>query len=660
MDNRKLKSLLLVVGVFVSVELIFFCYQQLGFKKNAKIVEKIGIIVAQRGNNLPVNVIVNPKPYASHKELFKRVSQEKVNSAFYPIRNFNENKIEECQNVVNLHIWHEICGIDVKNLKLYPLYPHLPVIRDTVNKLDFNNISPLYGIRIFGYLEVKSNDLIQFLLSTVDISIEVYLSLDSPNNSFLICYQNHLTKQVNTLSDEIYLNKGKYFFEILGKTDINIGKFSLKWRQSSLRSTFSEILSENLSCFFNETGSKKTSVILDYKVPEGLPSLFYTKKHSELYSTQEDLIRSTIFTIPLIPEEDTLGLFPDCKYSPSYLVHEKIPQYSGIWELHYTKVFPKDNTEVFYRLDTNENQIIFGNDIVLESTAHNIVNQVMAAIKIKHKNKYSLSAILNVEENNDIGKGSRFLVELELKNNNLSKKVRFSQYVYLFNNFNKLCYPENFQWNKTADVNVILTLGNQGRWAKHFINTMAKIFEDTKDINLNVIIVDFNSQDIDMIQALEQSSIPRYTLIKHTGKFHKTLAIQVAANTIINPNAITLQVDLHLTIPSNLIDLVRKHTVQGKMVCSPILLRLQCGANPQSRYGFWESAGYGIFGAYKSDWNRFGGMNTEKFISSWGNEDWELLDTVLKAGYEVERFKVKDFNHVFHTRKGMWDYSRTT
>ncbi|XP_002163663.4 beta-1,4-N-acetylgalactosaminyltransferase 3 isoform X1 [Hydra vulgaris] len=660
MGNRKLKLLLLFIGIFVLVELTLFCYQQFKDKEEKKVVEEIGVIVAQRGNNLPVNVIVNPKPYSSRSELFKYVSQEKVNSLFYPMKNFIKNKLDACENLANLHIWHEICGIDVKNLKLYPLYPHLPVIRDTVNKLDFNNISPLFGIRIFGYLEVKNNGLTQFFLSTVDISIEVYLSLDSPNNSFLICYQNHLTKQVNTLSDEIYLNKGKYFFDILGKTGIKVGKFSLKWKQSSLMSTFSEISSEHLSCFFNETGSKKTSVILDYKVPEGLPSLFHKKKLSELYSTPEDFIRSTIFTIPLIPEEDTLDLFPDCKYSPSYIVHEEISQYLGIWELHYTKVFPKDNTEVFYRLDTNENQIIFGNDIVLESTAHNIVNQVMAAIKKKHKNKYSLSTILNVEENNDVEKGSRFLVELELINNDLSKKVRFSQYVYLFNNITKLCYPENFQWNKTADVNVILTLGNQGRWAKHFINTMAEVFEETKDINLNVIIVDFNSQDIDMIQALEQSSIPRYTLIKHTGKFHKTLAIQVAANTIINPNAITLQVDLHLTIPSGFIDLVRKHTVQGKMVCSPIVLRLQCGANPQARYGFWESAGYGIFGAYKSDWNRFGGMNTEKFSISWGGEDWELLDTVLKAGYEVERFKVKNFNHVFHTKKGMWDYSKTT
>ena len=174
---------------------------------------------------------------------------------------------------------------------------------------------------------------------------------------------------------------------------------------------------------------------------------------------------------------------------------------------------------------------------------------------------------MNIEENKDVEKGSRFLVELELETVNLSKKLRFSQYVYQFNNSSKLCYPENFQWNKTADVNVIITLGNQGRWAKHFINTMAEIYDETKDTNLNVIIVDFDSQDIDIIEALKQSSLPRYTLIKHTGPFHKTHAIQIAANTITNPDAITLQLDLHLTVPSNFIDIVRKVPLIVLMLC---------------------------------------------------------------------------------------------
>ena len=97
-----------------------------------------------------------------------------------------------------------------------------------------------------------------------------------------------------------------------------------------------------------------------------------------------------------------------------------------------------------------------------------------------------------------------------------------------------------------------------------------------------------------------------------------------------------------------------QHCIKGKMAYSPLLIRLSCDAFPERPTGKWETVGYGIFGIYKSDWDKFGGMNVEKYRSKWGGEDWDLLDRVLMAGYEVERLKVPHFNHIYHSKKGMW------
>ena len=63
---------------------------------------------------------------------------------------------------------------------------------------------------------------------------------------------------------------------------------------------------------------------------------------------------------------------------------------------------------------------------------------------------------------------------------------------------------------------------------------------------------------MDIGSVLEKSKLPRYTFLQHSGKFHKTMAIQAAANTVLNPNAILLQVDLHVTMPSDIVEFTRK------------------------------------------------------------------------------------------------------
>ena len=163
-----------------------------------------------------------------------------------------------------------------------------------------------------------------------------------------------------------------------------------------------------------------------------------------------------------------------------------------------------------------------------------------------------------MEENKDEEKGDRYLVELKLLNRKDGKNYRFSEYIYQPKESSILCYPENFKWNKTAEVNLIITAAGQGRWLRHFINNINTIYRQTRDENLAITIVNFDSNDGAILKALKDSPLKKYTYIKRRGKFHKTLALNDAAASITNSHAIVTQVDLHLVIPSNFIDSVRK------------------------------------------------------------------------------------------------------
>lgn len=613
-------------------------------------------IVAVRGNDVPLYAAVSgilqaaTESYIYSNEHTKQVAADLLKNI--PTKREVPNPIE---SYLNLHLWNEICHLDLDNLIHYPLFPSLPTSKSKLYQLTLNQIDIQTGARIFGYLLSKKTTSYHLKAEFYNCAAQVWFSTDNkPENSKLLFDTNN-SKIKNEYP--IYLKKEKqYFIDIILKTSISEGSFSLRLTSVKQSQSKDDNMPIRMSPYYQENNEKL--VDLDYNVDDNLLPMLQNKLNlSKLYDTQKSYDRFSSFTIPFMSQVEADGIFPYCDYKPSYTVAKKIHRlYQGVWETHLTSVYPNDQTNISYRLNSaNAVQTIFGNQELHEMTAQSKAYAVFEAIQIKTKSKYSLISILNVEENVDPIKGKRYLIELKLSDNNDNGKiVRYSEYIYIEKDSNKICYPKDFKWNKTADVNFILTSGNQGRWVKYFIDTMERIYKETNDQNFNVIIVDFNSRDINLIQALKDSSLPRYILLKHTGNFHKTIAIQTATNVILDPNSIALQVDLHTTMPSDFVELARKHAVIGKMAWSPMLIRLQCGFSPQIPYGSWEISGYGIFGVYKSDWLKFGGMNVEKFMNKWGGEDWDLLDRVLNAGYEVERLKVKNFFHVFHSKKGMW------
>ena len=88
------------------------------------------------------------------------------------------------------------------------------------------------------------------------------------------------------------------------------------------------------------------------------------------------------------------------------------------------------------------------------------------------------------------------------------------------------------------------------------------------------------------------------------------------------------------------------------MVFTPIIVKMRCGANPANLVGLWQVFGYGIIGLYKSDWDRAGGFGIDK--TTWGGEDYALMDQLVSVGLEFERMRTPYIHHYYHTKKGMW------
>ncbi|XP_036007439.1 N-acetyl-beta-glucosaminyl-glycoprotein 4-beta-N-acetylgalactosaminyltransferase 1 [Fundulus heteroclitus] len=353
---------------------------------------------------------------------------------------------------------------------------------------------------------------------------------------------------------------------------------------------------------------------------------------------------------------------------------------------------------------------VSGNLQLGESEVVDVLAQYMEKLNERNGGIYTLLRIINVEKRRDSARGNRYLVELELMERGRSV-VRLSEYIYLLLHRGRqgeesventdtapasapapppsasatsfttqqpspstrssvrpgatpwstayakplLCQPVMLQWRRDVMVHFVVPVKNQARWVQQFISDMENLHRQTKDDNFSIIIVDFESEDMDVEQALRESSVPKYEYLRREGNFERSAGLQIGVDTIKDSHSIVFLCDLHIHFPLNILESIRKHCVEGRLAFAPIVMRLSCGSSPLEPDGYWEVNGFGLFGIYKSDFDKIGGMNTEEFKDRWGGEDWELLDRVLQNGLEVERLRLRNFFHYYHSKRGMWN-----
>ena len=522
---------------------------------------------------------------------------------------------------LSIYTWRGLCTDQLDKLKAYPGFPLYPDVESSTSSSAIQLNIDSFGLRIFGYLIPNKSGEYQFKIAA--INSEIWLSTGSDPNKL------ELIAKTDTISDVIILHAHNgYFIEII---------------------TVSSEIMDALIVYWRVPGGEEYKEINQQFLAHYPSSEIDNLQHLPSHETQFKLntLNDPREKFPLmnrLPSE-MYPILPNCSQATDGMTPKEVLSMNGLWSVN--------ENEIALSLNSNTDQpSLHGAPAMNDQEANRILQSFISLIGNNSGELIKDFTIVNLEKSFSDMREDQYLLEGMVTLHKSPKESYLLSQTILVEN-GALCIPTKTP-NLTAFVHIVIIVKDQRRWIRYFLENVNNIYTQTNDQRFGVMIVDFNSRDIDVNETMRRTlKLKHYKFISMDGPFNKVRGQNMAIDSVSNPNDIIFTCDLHLNIPMNMIESIRKHTTQGISVYTPLLRRLNCGVISFDGPGKWEDIGYGLVSMFKTDWEAIGGMSVE-FGEKWGGEDWDLVDRVLRIGYHIHRLRMPALVHFYHLKEGAW------
>ena len=326
---------------------------------------------------------------------------------------------------VNVHIWRGLCCPKVNSLRQYPLFPTLPkqrLLRHTINS---GPLGTWYGQRIMGYIHPLFTGNYTFHLNA-HVFAEFWLS-EKPNTKGVelmakIANENRkssIAQPVGQTSREVYLEVGrKYFFDVLHVMNGGMMRrdhVNVTWKVpgseefTEVSEKFlSPLLDEKSPYLIPESSTEKNKIlreppsVIDTEVNdadageddedyEGMEipkrkikfSDEFSFYYGEDFDKENQYNRTNFEQLPDISNE-ILSVLPSCSYEPTYAKKQTLKRFEGVWQTHFSSVFPDDGSKEFICIGNKQKNGCEGNDFLTEPDVLSLVQMLEKNIDEKH------------------------------------------------------------------------------------------------------------------------------------------------------------------------------------------------------------------------------------------------------------------------------------